>query len=371
VDRVIVSPNEQLQDTDVLKTNRNAMVALSKLSSMMLGNNTLLNGLACTATAPASTNIVVSPGEIYSLQPIDSTAYSSLPADTHQILKQGLLLDKVTLACPVPSTAGFAANHLIQVSFLENDTDGASRQFKDPDTGAIITLTKNQTRQGRCLVELKQGVAALNGTQVTPTPDAGKIGIYTVKVASGTTKIEQADIDEYPNAPFVTERLTDKISLATADARYAKIGSTTPHISFKANTTTVIPIPSGGPHKFALGNVISNHGNCYNPATGDFKAKFKGSYLFFLSIEYTNLSGASAGSLYDYLYLNGTEEIAIGDLYYDTPNPNSGNIIASTLIDLNIGDTISTYANYTGFTTGGIRQWNETYFYGYLIAPLP
>lgn|GEM_PF-2750415 len=220
MDRVIVSPFEQAQDTDILKTNRNAMLALAKLSSMVLGTNTLLNGLACAPTSPVSLNVEVGAGEIYSLQAIDSTTYSSLPTDSHQVLKQGVRLDKITLACPAPSTTGFSVRHLVQISFAEVDTDGASRQFKDPDTGAITTLTKNQTRQGQCVIELKQGVAALDGTETTPTPDPGKIGAYIVTVKNGYTAVNVSDIAIYPNAPFVTERLTDKISKITADGYY-------------------------------------------------------------------------------------------------------------------------------------------------------
>lgn len=223
MDRVIVYTNEFVQEADLLNTNKNTMIAMGKLTDAVLGNATLINRLTCTPTSPASLSVLVNPGEIYITADVDDTAYSVLPIDNaHQIQKQGILYDAVTLSCPAPTTTGFSINYLVQIGFNETDSSAASRQFKDPTTGAITTVTKNQVRQDKCIVAVKAGAAATTGSQATPTPDAGYIGAYVVTVANGQTTITSGNITTYANAPFLSERLTDKISQATADARYLR-----------------------------------------------------------------------------------------------------------------------------------------------------
>lgn len=71
------------------------MIALSKLAAALLGVSTMVNGLAAVPTWPASLNVSVGQGQIYSSQNVDGTAYSSIAADTmHQIVKQGISLDR-------------------------------------------------------------------------------------------------------------------------------------------------------------------------------------------------------------------------------------------------------------------------------------
>jgi len=99
MNRQIVYPGAIPLETDVLNTNRYAMTGLGALAAAVLGTGTQVHGLACTPTASASLAVNVGPGEIYSLQNIDDTAYSSLPADTaRQTIKQGLA-DALTLTC--------------------------------------------------------------------------------------------------------------------------------------------------------------------------------------------------------------------------------------------------------------------------------
>jgi hypothetical protein len=67
--------------------------------------------------------VTINPGSIYQLEPVDSTAYSSLQLDTvHQIIKQGISLDPVNLTLTPPSTSGQAINYLIEAQFSEQDT---------------------------------------------------------------------------------------------------------------------------------------------------------------------------------------------------------------------------------------------------------
>ncbi|MGE4824337.1 phage tail protein [Yersinia enterocolitica] len=187
------------------------MIAIAKLAASVMGSNTYLNGLACTASSPASMVINIAPGEIYSLQNIDSTAYSSLPADTaHSILKQGILLSATSFTLAAPSTAGQSINYLIQVAFQDVDSGATvlpyynasnpSQAYSGPNNSGIA---QNTIRSGVCSVSVKTGVSATTGSQVTPPPDAGYVGAYVVTVNQGQTTITSTSINLAANAPFL------------------------------------------------------------------------------------------------------------------------------------------------------------------------
>lgn len=211
MDRQIVYPGAIPLETDLLNTNKNAMIGLSKLAAAILGTSTFLNGLACTPTGPASLQVYVAPGEIYSLQNVDGTAYSSIAADTtHAILKQGISLDQLTMSCPAPVTAGQSVNYLIQVAYQDTDSGAVvlpyynssnpSQAYAGP---ANSGTAQNTVRKGVCAVSAKAGVAATTGTQTTPAPDAGYIGAFVVTVAYGQTQITAPNIAAYAGAPFL------------------------------------------------------------------------------------------------------------------------------------------------------------------------
>lgn len=211
MDRQIVYPGAIPLETDLLNTNKNAMIGLSKLAAAILGTSTFLNGLACTPTGPASLQVYVAPGEIYSLQNIDGTAYSSIAADTaHAILKQGISLDQLTLSCPAPVTAGQSVNYLIQVAYQDTDANAVVLPYYNSSNPAQAYAgpansgaTQNTVRKGVCAVSAKAGVAATTGTQTTPAPDSGYIGAYVVTVAYGQTQITAPNISTYAGAPLI------------------------------------------------------------------------------------------------------------------------------------------------------------------------
>lgn len=217
MDRILVFNDEQFRAADPLNLDRFAMIGLAKLSQCVLGNGTFLNNLPCTPTAPASMDVILGAGEIYSIQNVDDTPYGALPADTtHQILKQGLLLDSVNFTLTAPITPGDSVDYLIQITYQDNDNTPENRPyFGQPDQVA------DTIRSGVLTPSLKPGVPAPSGTQVTPTPDAGYVGAWVITVANGQTSILSGDISQYPNAPFVTTRLPDALTQTTADARYA------------------------------------------------------------------------------------------------------------------------------------------------------
>lgn len=200
-------------ETDLLNTNKYAMLGLAKLASSLMGGNTYVHGLACTPSSPASMVVNVAAGQIYSLQNIDGTAYSSLPADTtHSILKQGYILDAQQFTLTAPSTSGYSINYLIQVTYSDVDGGSTVLPYYNASNPSVAWSGPNNSgtaqytvRQGICTVSLKAGVAATTGTQVTPTPDTGCTGLYVITVAQGATTVTAGNIVTYANAPFLPQ----------------------------------------------------------------------------------------------------------------------------------------------------------------------
>lgn len=261
MERVIIYPGQIPLETDLLQTNKNAMIALSKLAAALLGVSTMVNGLTVVPTGPASLSVSVGPGEIYSLQNIDGTAYSSIAADTaHQIVKQGISLDSRLLACPAPATAGQSVNYLVQASFAETDTGAVVLPYYNASNPATAYSGPNNSgaaqstlRQGLVSISAKAGVAAATGSQATPAPDAGSVGLYVVTVANGQTTINSGNISVYAGAPIIAETLTQKISQATADARYAALAGL-------SSQTFAVGAATLSQHAVNLGQFVATHG---------------------------------------------------------------------------------------------------------------
>jgi hypothetical protein len=208
--RQIVYPGQIPLETDILSTNKDAYQALAKLAQALFGNNTVVNGLSAGATSPASLAVLVQPGEIYSLQTMDTSAYSTLGTDASQVLKQGIITTTTTLSTPAPGTAGQSINYLVEVGFVESDANSVVLPYynaSNPDvawSGPSNSGTAQFTqRQDLCQVQVKAGTAATTGSQVTPSPDAGFVGLWVVTVANGQSTVTAGNITAYPGAPFL------------------------------------------------------------------------------------------------------------------------------------------------------------------------
>ncbi|MDQ0124715.1 hypothetical protein J2W17_003669 [Pseudomonas lini] len=222
MDRVTIYPGAIPLETDLLGTNKNVMIALSKLSAAMLGTGTVANGFAVAPTGPASLQVVAAPGEIYNLQNVDGTAYSSIAADTtHQVVKQGIALDATTLSCPAPTTSGQSINYLVEVAYQDLDANpvvlpyynasNPSQAYSGPGNNGVA---QNTARRGTAAIQVKAGASATTGSQVTPSPDAGYIGLYVVTVAFGQTTITAGSINQYSGAPLLPSGLLQAIQTA-------------------------------------------------------------------------------------------------------------------------------------------------------------
>ncbi|WP_297490614.1 hypothetical protein [Acidocella sp.] len=215
MDRNIVYPGSIPQDVDILYPNLNAMVGIAALTAATLGTGTLVDGLACTPTTPASLTVVVGPGSITQLSGLDATAYGSLPANmVEQVVKTGINLTAVNFTFAVPASSGQSINYLIEAAFSETDADPAvlpyvnaanpSQAFSGPNNGGTA---QNTQRVQRVQLQVKPGAAGASGTQTTPGVDTGWVGLYVVTVNYGQSAITNSSIVVAPGAPFIPYKL--------------------------------------------------------------------------------------------------------------------------------------------------------------------
>lgn len=245
--RQIVYPAAIPLDTDFLNQNKNTMLGLGYLMQAVLGTTTVLDGLACTPTGPATLTVNISSGSIYTLAQIDGTAYGSIAADTvNQIVKQGIVTGVQNFACPAPVTVGQSVIYLIQAAY--QDLDGGSTVLpyynaanpSAPYSGPGNTGTsQNTVRQGLCTVQIKTGVAATTGSQITPTPDVGFTGLYAITVANGQSTVTSGNIVQLSTAPFITPKLPSVMAAVQAGVANSAIDT-----SGSANTIAISLSPA-------------------------------------------------------------------------------------------------------------------------------
>jgi hypothetical protein len=217
MDRNIVYPGGIPLDTDLLETNRHAMVALGALMRAVLGTSPVADGLAVAPTVPASLAVQVGPGSLTSLATVDATAYGSLAADTASALvKMGVNLAPTQFAVTAPASAGQSVTHLIEAAFQEVDATPIVLPYYNaanpaqPYLGPGNTgVAQNTRRLQRVQLQLKPGVPAATGTQVAPAVDAGWVGLATVTVAQGQTTVTAAHIAALVTAPTLAFRLPE------------------------------------------------------------------------------------------------------------------------------------------------------------------
>jgi hypothetical protein len=234
MDRNIVYPSSIPQDVDILNPNRNAMVAIGYLLQATLGTNVIVDGLTCL---PATTGlgVVIGPGSSTQLTTIDPMSYGSFGADTADpLMKMGINISPVVLNLSAPVTPGLSMNYLIEAVFSEYDSNPAvlpyvnaanpNQPFSGPSNSGGA---QNTLRLQRVVLQAVAGDATTSGTQPTPTPDAGYVGLFVVTVAYGQTAVVGSNIAPLPTAPFIPWKLP---TLSPGVSRMAVITSSEPWI---------------------------------------------------------------------------------------------------------------------------------------------
>ena len=193
------------------------MVAIAKLSAAVLGITTTVNGFACTPTTPATLSVVLTAGEVYQVENLEQSSWSSLPANlAFSIVKQGIQLGNVTFGITPPATFGFSQVFLLEVQYQDLDTGLVTLPYFNATPGqqgvpfmgpGNSGTAQNTVRQGAVAAQLKAGIAASTGTQVAPTADPGWTGLFLITVAFGATTITAGNIVQANAAPWIPATL--------------------------------------------------------------------------------------------------------------------------------------------------------------------
>ena len=257
MDRNIVYPGSIPLDSDLLSVNRNAMISLGFLAQAMLGTNTVVDGLICQPTSPASMSIVVGPGSIAQLCPIDTLAYGSIPPDpTDLIMKMGINIGSTTFGLTAPPSVGQSINYLVEAAFQEADNGpvvlpyyNASNPAQSYSGPSNSGTPQNTLRTQRVQLQLKPGLPGNTGSQATPVADSGWTGLYQITVSYGQTQITAGSIAVIPTAPFLTWKLP---SLRPGFASGVQSFTNSGNFTVPAGVTQVeVEIWGGGSGSFA------------------------------------------------------------------------------------------------------------------------
>jgi hypothetical protein len=212
MDRTIVYPGAIPQDTDILQPQRNIMEAIGFALQATLGVQTVVDGLTCTQAPSPNMTVVVGPGSIIQNSVVDQNAYGSLPADTTDALvKMGINITSTTLGpFTAPSTAGQSQNFLIQAALSETDTGAVvlpyynasnpSAPYSGPNNNATA---QNTARTATVNLQIVAGSPATTGSQNTPAPSTGYVGLWVITIANGQSSITNSSIALYAGAPFI------------------------------------------------------------------------------------------------------------------------------------------------------------------------
>ena len=276
MDRNIVYPGGIPLDTDLLVSNRNAMVALGALIGATFGTGQVVDGLVVSPTVPASMAVTVAAGSITQLSVVDGVAYGSLGADSTPLMKMGVNTAPVSFTVAAPATAGQSVLYLIQAVFGENDDAATVLPYFNAANPAVPYLGPNNTGAGQVTrrrqsvqLQLKVGAAATTGLQVAPPVDAGWVGLATISVSAGQVSVGAGHIAALAQGAPLAFKLPGLRPGFAAIAGFTASGSfTVPGGVTRAPATVLGGGGAGGTHSSAPGGGGGAGGQAVKVVTG-------------------------------------------------------------------------------------------------------
>ncbi len=228
---------------DFLQAQKDALQALGQLAQDVMtsaATPSLLVGLACTPTNPATMTVNLGPGSVYQQGASDGTAFGSLLADSTTVMQQGYSTASRNLGGFVaPGVAGQTINYLVQVQFQQVDSRPLALPYFNSANPQVPLVgpggsgsPQNTDRTAALAVQVVAGAAAATGSQTTPPVTSGWLPAYVIGVAYGQTSIGAPNITVHPLAPFLAS-LTSQHHLG--------IPGTAPQIDLSKEVTGKLP----------------------------------------------------------------------------------------------------------------------------------
>ena len=230
MDRQIVYPGSIPLDTDLLRVQRNTLLALGALSRAVLGEGPVADGLACV---PAGTGwaVVVGPGSLTWLAATDATPYGALGADPVPLVQTGINREFVTLTFTGPPDGDHALCWLIQAALDPHDAGPVALPYWNAGNPAVPWSgpgnggqAQNTQRVMRVKFSAKPGQPQLLGDPQPPAADPGWVGLHTVMTYFGRPLTVPVDVQPVPGGPMLPFNLP---GLAPGFSRQEAFGTTT------------------------------------------------------------------------------------------------------------------------------------------------
>lgn len=275
MDRPIWYTLENLRGYDLSKGAQDAVKAIGQTVGDVLGTaQTMVTGMAASATSPNTLAVSISPGNIYQQTTLDPSAAGDLPTDGKIYYLQGISWVAQSVAL---STAALASGQsqwaLIQATFTFSDVIRAS----DP-TGGLLPFysaaNPTQPLQGQggsgvllptartatVVFSVVYGTPATTGSEVPPSAASGNVGLYLIDLSYGQTAISQAQIlraspsvgtgvpSTYPYAPFLTGLLNQ---------HHLGIPGQAPQINLTQEVQGILPNANTTANTGAVANTIA------------------------------------------------------------------------------------------------------------------
>lgn len=246
MNRRIVYTQQIPLSKDFLQVEKNALIAIGQLASDVMGGSSLVTGLACTPTSPASMQVITGAGALYQPGEIDATTFGSLAADTTTVNHQAYVLAASLLnyTFTAPTTTGQSVNYLIEAQFQSIDGNPVVLNYYNSanPTSPLIGqngggAAQNTDRVDTLVLQVIEGTPATTGSQVTPTVTAGWIPLYVVTVANGQTTIASGNIVTHSQAPFLP---------GLTQSHHAGTPGQAPQIKLTSEVQGVLPAANGG-----------------------------------------------------------------------------------------------------------------------------
>ncbi len=186
------------------------MVAIGALAQAMVGTGKVANAMTCTPTAPASMQVLVTPGAIFAQDIIDGSDFGSIDDNDAPLVKAGINTTNTAFTLTAPATTGHSINYLIEAAFSETDTTALVLPYYNAANPAEAYSGPNNTGASQCTqrvqrvaLTLKAGTSATTGAQTTPATDANNIALFVITVAHGATTVTAGNIAYATSAPFI------------------------------------------------------------------------------------------------------------------------------------------------------------------------